>query len=142
MIFSWGVEEEHVQPNTALALKAVKPLPEGYAGTFDHPEREHVPDSIIIRTLPFAPPIIQAMLKLQRLIGMRPSEVFNMRVGKIDKNAAPELWLYKLVRHKTKKKTKRKKIVLLGKPEQELLAPYLENKRPELRKNVFSFQTC
>ena len=114
-IFSWGVEEEHVQPNTALALKAVKPLSEGHAGTFDNPAREHVLDSIIMRTLPFMPPTLQAMIKLQRLTGMRPSEVFNMRVGEIDRHTEPDLWLYRLAHHKTEKKTKRKKVVPLGK---------------------------
>ena len=59
-MFSWGVEEELVLPNTEAALKAVKSLPEGYPGTFDHPEREDVPDEIIIRTLPFMPPVVQA----------------------------------------------------------------------------------
>jgi len=130
-IFTWGVEEEYVCPNTALALKAVKPLREGHVGTYDNPAREEVPDDVIKRTLPFMPPAIVAMIKIQRLTGMRPSEVFNMRVGEIDKDSDPELWFYKLPHHKTEKKTKVKKVVPLGKPEQELLTPYLENKKPE-----------
>jgi hypothetical protein len=39
-IFAWGVEEEVVQPNTALALKAVKNLRKDEEGTFAHPEKE------------------------------------------------------------------------------------------------------
>jgi integrase len=130
-MFTWGVSEELVKPQTEAALKAIKPLPEGYPGTFDHPEREDVPDDIIIRTLPFMPPTIQAMVKVQRLTGMRPSEIFNMKVGEIDQKIDPELWLYRLSTHKTQKKTKRKKIVPLSKLEQELIAPYLANKQPE-----------
>jgi len=76
-IFQWGVEEGVVHSDTAAVLKAVKPLPEGYAGTFDHEEREEVPDSVIKATLPFMPPTLQAMVKLQRLTGCRPSEIFN-----------------------------------------------------------------
>ena len=130
-IFAWGVEEEFVNPNTSLALKAVKALPEGYPGTFENEEREPVPDEVIRRTLPFMPPTIAALVQVQRLTGMRPGEVFNMRVGQIDKTTDPELWLYHLPKHKTEQKTKRKKIVPLGKPEQELLAPYLEGKKPD-----------
>jgi integrase len=95
-MFTWGVSEELVKPHTEAALKAVKPLPKGYPGTFDHPEREDVPDDIIIRTLPFMPPTIQAMVKVQRLTGMRPSEIFNMKAGEIDQKTDPELWLYRL----------------------------------------------
>ena len=43
-IFGWGVSEELVQETTHRALKTVKSLPEGTLGTFDHPEREDVPD--------------------------------------------------------------------------------------------------
>ena len=130
-IFSWGVEEELVDPNTALALKAIKPLPPGYPGTFDHAEREHVPDEIIRRTLPFMPPVLRALIQVQRLTGCRPSEIFGMRVGQIDRTRENGLWYYVPQSHKTEKKIKRKKIVPLGEPEQKLLTPYLENKTPE-----------
>jgi integrase len=127
-VFLWGVGEEYVNSETADALKAVKPLPEGYAGTFDHDERADVPDDVIRRTLPFLPPMLAAMIQVQRMTGCRPSEIFNMKAGEIDKKSDPDLWLYRLPRHKTEKKTKRKKVVPLGKPEQELIAPYLEGK--------------
>ena len=127
-IFDWGVENEYVHPNVHAILKAVKSLPEGYPGTFDNPEREDVPDDVIKRTLPFMPPTVAAMVKLQRLTGMRPSEVFNMRVGEIDRTSDPDLWYYKPPTHKTKKKTKIKKIVPLSQIEQKLIAPYLEGK--------------
>jgi integrase len=118
----------------------VKPLPEGYLGTFESPAREGIPDEVIRRTLPFMPPVLRAMVKVQRLTGMRPGEVFNMRVGEIDRTADSELWLYRLHSHKTEKKTKQKKVVPLGKPEQELLLPYLEGKKPDAA--VFSPRTA
>ena len=139
-IFTWGVEEELVQPNTAASLKAVKALQEGYPGTYEGKEREEVPDVIIRRTLPFMPPIIRAMVLIQRLTGMRPSEVFNMTVGEIDRDAEPDLWYYRLAQHKTEKKTKRKKVVPLSKIEQDLIAPYLEGKAAE--EAVFSPKTA
>ena len=129
-IFQWGVEEGIVHSDTAAVLKAIKPLPEGYTGTFDHEEREDVPDSVIKATLPFMPSTLRAMIKLQRLTGCRPSEIFNMRVGQIDQHSDPDLWLYRLKKHKTKNKIKkkRKKIIPLSKIEQRLIAPYLVGK--------------
>jgi hypothetical protein len=39
-------------------------------------------------------PVLQAMVQVQRLTGCRPGEIFNMRVGEIDRYADPDLWLY------------------------------------------------
>ena len=139
-LFSWGLEEELVKPEIAAVLKAVKPLPEGYPGTYDHEERTDVPDDVIRRTLPYMPPMLAAMVQIQRMTGCRPSEIFRMRVGEIDRNADSDLWFYHLASHKTKKKTKQKKVVPLGKPEQDLMAPYLVGKSPG--QAVFSPRTA
>jgi integrase len=80
-IFRWGVENDLVQETTWRALKAVRPLQKGDLGTFEHEERQPVPDDVVRRTLPFMPPTLQAMVQLQRILGMRPNEIFNMRVG-------------------------------------------------------------
>ena len=138
-IFAWGVENELVKETTWRALKSVKSLPEGYPGTFDNEEREPVPDDVIRRTLPFMPPTLRAMVIVQRLTGCRPSEIFNMRVGAIDRTRGNGLWYYMLKSHKTKKYIGEKEIPL-GKPEQELIAPYLEGKKPE--DAVFSPRTA
>jgi len=128
-LFRWGVSVGLVNPMTAWGLSTVKPLEPGYPGTFDHPEREYVQDDVIIRTLPLLPLTLQAMIKLQRLTGMRPSEVFNMRVGDIDTRSIPGIWLYRLATHKTQKKTGKKRVIPLNAAEQELIAPYLIGKK-------------
>ena len=129
-IFSWGVEHEMVKETTWSALKAVKPLQEGHYGTFDHEERQPVPDDVVRRTLPFLPPTVQAMIKLQRILGMRPNEIFLMRVGDIDTTRENGLWYYLPGSYKTSRHVG--KIVFpLGKPEQELIAPYLEGKNAD-----------
>ena len=74
------------------------------------------------------PLIIRAMVVIQRLAGLRPSEIFRMRVGEIDKDYAPGLWGYTPEHHKTEQYTDEEKIIPLGLPEQRLLAPYLEGK--------------
>ena len=59
----------------------------------------------------------------------RPSEIFNMKVGEIDRNRGNDLWYYTPKSHKTKKFIG-KKAIPLGIPEQKLIAPYLEGKKP------------
>ena len=137
-LFHWGVSEELVNPNTHLALKAVKPLKQGYPGTYETPPRKPVPDEVIAATLPFLPPTVAVMVQVQRLTAMRPSEVFRMTVGSIDQSRGNGLWYYS-PKHKTEEHIGEKPIPL-GKPEQKLIAPYLVGKKPEAA--VFSPRTA
>ena len=138
-IFQWGVENELVQETTWRALQAVKSLPEGTPGTFDHPEKEDVPDDVILRTLLFLPPTLRAMVKLQRLIGLRPGEVFRMRVGDIDRDRGNGLWYYRPGSYKTEEFVGKIEFPL-GLTEQELIAPYLKGKIAD--QAVFSPRTA
>jgi len=70
------------------------------------------------------------MVQIQWLTGMRPSEVFNMRVSDIDRSRKNGLWYYVPGSHKTEEHIGKKPIPL-GKPEQKLIAPYLIGKKPE-----------
>ena len=127
-IFTWGCEEEWVNPSVAGALKMVRHLPENEPGTFDHDEREPVPLDIIRRTLPFLIPTVATMVMLQYLTGMRPGEVCRMTVGSINRSRGNGLWYYDLEHHKTKKHMG-KKVIPLGKVAQELLEPFLAGKK-------------
>jgi integrase len=137
-IFTWGVGEEVVLSNVADALEAVKDLRKGEEGTRDNPPREPVPEWVIAATLPFLPPVVAAMVVVQWLTGMRPSEVFSMRVGDIDRSRDNGLWYYS-PKHKTEEHIGEKSMPL-GEPEQELLAPYLPGKK--LTDAVFSPRTA
>jgi len=139
-MFRWGVEEEIVKnPNVPVALKAVENLKKGKGGTFDHPETKAVPDDVIKRTLPGLPLTVAAMVQIQRLTGMRPNEVFNMRVGDIDQSRSNGLWYYEPGAYKTRQFVGAIQFPL-GKPEQVLIAPYLIGKKPEAA--VFSPRTA
>ena len=127
---SWAVENELAEPRTVHALREVKRLSKGTPGTFDHKKRRAVPDDVIRRTLPFLPPTLASMVKLQRLTGLRPSEVFRMTVGSIDRTQDSEFWFFNPEHHKTEQFTDEDKIIPLGKLEQELIAPYLKGKKP------------
>jgi len=139
-IFAWGVENELVGEETWRTLKVVKMLPEGYPGTFDNPKRAHIPDDVVKRTLPFMPPTLRAMVQLQRMLAMRPNEIFKMRVGDIDRSREKEgLWDYRPGSYKTAAYVGDIEFPL-GKPEQELIAPYLEGKKPA--EAIFSPRTA
>ena len=128
-MFHHGIEEELVSPLTVDAIRAVKPLKKGAAGTFDHPPREGVPDNVIYRTLLFLTQTVAAMVQLQWLLGFRPSEVCKMRVGEIDCVSDPDCWIYTMA-HKTSSCIGDRKIYL-STPMKKLIAPYLTGKKPE-----------
>ena len=134
-MFAWGVENDSVPETTWRALKVVKSLPKGSPGTFDHPEREGVPEWVIAATLPFLAPVVATMVMVQYLTGTRPSEVFNMRAGDIDRSRGNGLWYYIPKHHKTEQHIGKKPIPL-GKPEQDLIAPYIIGKKAD--ESVFS----
>jgi len=116
-IFRWGVEEELVEVTTWQALQAVKSLPPGEPGTFDNEIVRGVPRAVVDRTLPFMPPTVSTMVRVQRETGMRPGETCRMRVGDvavgdIEQGQDPNLWYYTLERHKTQKHIGKKVIPL------------------------------
>ena len=138
-IFSWGVEEELAKTNVQ-ALREVKPLPKGEPGTFDHPPREDVPDDVVRQTLRYITSMtVKVMIMVQRLIGARPSEIFNMRAGDIDRTRGNGLWYYIPGSYKTGEFVGKIEFPL-GIPEQKLLEPYLKGKSPDAA--VFSPRTA
>jgi integrase len=124
-VFTWGVEMCKVDAPVALALKSVKILKEGHPGTHDNPERKHVPDEVIRKTLSHLSPTLRAMVKLQRSTGLRGGEICKMKIGDITGN-----WEYWFT-HKTIEKTKHKRLIIFNPVEQAFIKPYLENRKAE-----------
>ena len=145
-MFSWAVSEELAHPNTVAALREVKGLRRGEQGTRDNPPRQEVPDDVVRQTLPFMSPTVAAMVQIQRMTGMRPTELCKMTVGDIDRSRENGLWYYTLKAQEAEQHAHKtelyigKKVVPLGLPEQELIAPYLSGKEPT--EAVFSPQTA
>jgi len=134
-IFSWGIAEEVINPNIEHSLRALKALRKGEQGTIDRPPRKNVSDHVVERTLPFLSPTVSAMVQLQRMAGMRPSEIFCMRVGDIDRSRGNGLWYYMPGSYKTERYVGAIEFPF-GEAEQKLIAPYLEGKKPS--DSVFS----
>jgi len=121
-MFTWGVEEELVPAAIPQALAAVKGLRRGKT-TAPEMERVKPADEGAIRdTMPFLPPVVQVMVQVQRLSGMRPGELVQMTPGAIDRSQDP--WIYWPKRHKNLERGQERE-VYLGPRCQELLTPFL-----------------
>ncbi len=97
-VFKWAVAEELVPVTVYQALKAVPGLQRGRT---EAPEPEPVlpvPDDQVQVVLPHLLPEVAAMVRLQRLTGMRPGEVCQLRPCDLDRSAA--VWSYRPQRHK------------------------------------------
>ncbi|MFO0903224.1 MAG: site-specific integrase [Pirellulales bacterium] len=81
-----------------------------------------VEDAVIGATLPHLPKVVQAMIQLQRLTGMRPGEVCTIRPDDVDRTS--EVWIYRPAEHKTQHRD-RTRVVYIGPRAQEVLRPYL-----------------
>ena len=81
-----------------------------------------VADLYVAIVLPFVTPHVAAMIKLQRLSGMRAGEMVVMRPCDIDTSG--EIWIYEPFDHKGRWRGHRKQIPL-GPEAQRILQPFL-----------------
>ena len=118
--FELGVENEKIP----AALRAVRPLKRGEAKV--NPPRMNTRDEDILKALPFFSKTIREMVVIQRLSGMRPSELFQLRPCDIEKDG--EVWIYTPQKAKSDRFGK-KRFVGLGKVEQKILAERIRKVR-------------
>jgi integrase len=103
----------------------VPDLEKGRTRTVDYPGVRPVSDEVVDMTLPFLPSPVEAMVRLQRLTGMRPGEVRVMRLCDIDRSR--DVWRYIPWEHKTEHHDLPRQISL-GLKGQSILTPYLMDK--------------
>ncbi len=120
-IFDWGVGEELVPESVAGALRYVKTLEAGKTTARETAPVQAVPDAAIAATLPFLPPTVDDMVRVQRLVGCRPSEACNLRWCDIDQT--DDIWIYTPLEHKTEHKKKTRRIAIRP-AAQEILNKY------------------
>ena len=134
-IFSWGVGRELVKPETHYALSKLPPLKKGKTRAIELPPVKPVADEAVEKTLPFLPSPVAAMVRLQRLTGMRPGEVRAMRLCDID--TTPAEWLYIPWEHKTEHHDC-PRLIALGPQSQSILMPWLIDRADSPEKWLFS----
>jgi integrase len=144
-MFKWAVSEELAPPSVYEALKAVAGLRRGHEGTKEKPKIKPVSDEHVEATLHHLNPQVAAMVRLQRLIGARATEVCLMRGRDIDRSG-PVWWyridpneipregpanLHKTAHHQQEDGSATVKALPLGPKAQVALAPWLRDNPEE-----------
>lgn len=127
-MFAWAVEEELVPADVLHALKAIRGLRMGRCEAKEGRKVEPVEDDRVNAVCPHVSPQVWAMISLQRLTGMRPSEVCAMRG--VDISTAGEVWSYQPSEHKGEHHG-RVRVVYLGPRAQAILKPWLRTQLEE-----------
>jgi len=122
-IFKWGVENELVPAPILHALQAVAPLKFGRTTARESKPVLPVADADVQAVIPFVSRQVAAMIRLQRLTGMRPGEVVLLRPQDIDRTG--QTWVYHLNRHKTQYRGQLREIYF-GPKAQEILREWLD----------------
>lgn len=137
-IVKFGVEHEIVPPETLTALQAIEPLKRGRSKAGERPPVQAAPAQIVEATCKELPPVVSAMVAIQRFTGMRPGEVTQMKVGDIF--IGKDVWIYTLRSDKTdyRRPEWAKKRIPLGPKAQAVLVPFLERKKDDPDAFLFS----
>lgn len=126
-MFAWAVEEELLPAAIHAALERVQGLRKGKGQGREKPRIKPVAPAVVEETLPHLPPIVRAMVEVQRLTGMRPQEICGMRPVDIDTTGT--VWEYRPSRYKTEHRhddePDRERIVFIGPRAQAILKPFL-----------------
>ncbi|MDO4583934.1 MAG: site-specific integrase [Planctomycetia bacterium] len=125
-MFAWGVSQEMVPYEVVARLQTLEPLKLGEAR--DNPPREDVKNEDVVRTLPFLTPIVRDMVILQRISGMRPSELFRMTLEQFTRRDE-DVWVYQPFQHKTKRHSKTR-VIAFGRFEIAILHKYAVETEP------------
>jgi integrase len=121
--FKWAVENELVPASVHHGLKAVSGLRKGRTEVRETEPVKPVPDADVDAVLPHVGWRVAAMIKLQRLTGMRPGEVIRTRTFDLDSSG--KVWVYRPESHKTEHHGKSRQI-FLGPRAQDVLKPWLK----------------
>jgi site-specific recombinase XerD len=128
-LFRWGATKKLVPASVFHELAAMEGLRAGRSKARETEPVRPVADPTVAAALPFLRPQVAAMVRLQRLTGMRPGEVLIMR--SMDLEMTGEVWLYRPGSdrglHGAHKNAYRgqDRIVAIGPRGQEVLRPWL-----------------
>ena len=123
LVFRWAVENELVTPSVYHGLQAVSGLRYGRSKAKESQPIKPVPDWMVAQTLKQMTPTLQAMVKLQRLTGMRPGELCIIRRCDIDTSG--KVWIYKPRFHKTQHHG-HERFIYFGPQAQQIIMPFFQ----------------
>ena len=96
--FRWAASEEMIPPSMLQGLDTLVGLKKNRTTAPDRAPIRPIADAIVQATLPHLPRAVRATVEIQRLTGMRPTEVAIMRT--VDLNTTGTIWEYGPSSHK------------------------------------------
>ena len=121
-MFKWAASEQLIDESVWRSLATVDGLRRGKTKARETAPILPIAEEVVDATLPYLPPIVADMVRLQRLTGCRPAEVCLIRP--CDVQAKGEVWRFVPVTHKTEHHG-RARIIFIGPKAQDVLRPYL-----------------
>ncbi len=121
-IFRWATSEELIPVSVHQTLATVPGLKKGRTEAPEPPPILPVEIGVVEKTMPHVPAIVQDMVRIQLLTGMRPGEICKLRPADVDRSG--DVWEYRPRSHKTEHHG-RSRVVFVGPEAQAVLAPYL-----------------
>jgi integrase len=119
-IFRWGVAEELVPPAVIQGLSAITGL-QRTAAREPEPVRPADP-AAVAKAIPFLPPPLAALVRLQTLTGARGGELLGLKAADIDRSG--DVWTYSPAHHKGSWQGK-SRTIYFGREAQSVLAPII-----------------
>jgi integrase len=118
----WAVSEQILSPVILHGLQSVPGLKRGRTRAEEKDRILPVDEKYVYAILPYATPVVAAMIELQLLTGMRPAELCQLRPCDLDRSGA--VWHYFPEKHKNVYR-EIERIVSIGPRGQEILRPFL-----------------
>lgn len=125
-LFQWAVSKELIPVTTYQALLSVRGLRKGRSKAKESQPVLPVSQRDVEATLPFLTAPIQAMVRLQYLLGCRPEEITLIRPCDIQERDST-VWEYVPLTHKTEHRERQRRI-FIGQQAQAILMPWLARK--------------
>lgn len=124
-MFKWAVSQELIPASIHHALSSVAGLRKGRTEARETDPVRPVAGDVVDLTVEQLPDVVADMVRFQRLVGCRPSEVCSLRPRDVVQSAdADEVWTYRPESHKMEHRG-RERIVFIGPQAQEILSRYL-----------------
>jgi len=149
-VFRWARRKRLVPPSVVAEVELVDPLPQGRSLARETAEVPPAPPAAVEAALPHVSNAVAAMIEIQRLTGMRPGEVIQMRLADITQRPVElphvvrqmaegdPVWTFSPPRHKNAWRQHTRTVYLLA-DVQEVLRPFvLRVPRPRLDQFLFS----
>lgn len=133
-LFKWAVATALIPPSVFHGLATIEGLKRGRSKAREAEPVKPVPDAHVDAIQPFVSRQVWAMVEVQRITGMRPGEVCQMRACDIDTSG--RVWIFRPQTHKTEHHGHQREIHI-GPKGQEVLRPFL---KPDLQAYLFSLK--